>query len=508
MRLPFIVLFLIALLPVQALAHAQLRGAEPADGTLLAEAPAQVVLRFNEPVSPLTLRWFAPDGGAIDVEARAQGEALFITPPADLTQGTQALSWRVVSSDGHPVAGTLVFSVGVETGAPQAAAAPVAWPAAVARALVTLTLALGVGGMVWAAILGRASPGAMALSLAAVPSAGLMLGAQAMDMSGLGLGALIRADAWAVAVQSPYGIAAVLAGLAGLIAAGSRDQRMLAALAVGLAALSFAVAGHAARAAPVALMGTLVFLHAGALILWAGALPGLVVALRAPDAAVQMERFSRVGVLVVAVLALTGAALVWRQVGEPAALFGTAYGRVLVAKLALVALVLALAARHRLALTPRLAQGAPGVRPVFARSLKLELGLMVAILALTGAFRLTPPPRALAALPETRAEVHLHGVQAMADIALIPGRAGQNRVEIVAMDGDFQPFVPRGITLSFSRPAEGLEAIELTAERGEDGIWRAGPVHLPPGGALDVVADVLITDFRKELIGGTLQLLP
>ena len=501
------------LLPVQALAHAQLRGADPAAGAVLDVAPAEVVLTFNEPIGPLQARWFTPDGRAQEAEARAEGPRLIVTPPAGLAEGTHALSWRVMSDDGHPVGGTHVFSIGVETGAPEAAVVPTPWPAALARGVLTLTLAFGVGGLFWAALSGRhvsgtRVPGAQALALASVPAAGFMLAAQAMDMAGTGAAALADPAAWKMALESPYGLAAMLAALAGVIAAGALSLRPMAFLALGLAALSFAVAGHAARAEPLALMAPLVFVHALALIFWAGALPGLVVALRAPDAAVQMARFSRLAVPMVAVLVVTGAALAWRQVETPDALVGTAYGWVLTAKLALVALVLVLAARHRLILTPRLAQGAPTARPVFARSLRLELVLMVAILALTAAFRLTPPPRAIAEMPESRAELHLHGRATMADIALIPGRPGPNRVEIVPLDADFQPFTPIEITLFFSRPAEGLERIVLPAERGADGIWRAGPVHLPPGGPLDVVADILITDFRKELIGGEMQLLP
>jgi len=114
----------------------------------------------------------------------------------------------------------------------------------------------------------------------------------------------------------------------------------------------------------------------------------------------------------------------------------------------------------------------------------------------------------MADAPETRVELHLHGPTAMADIALIPGRPGQNRVEIVPLDGDFQPFTPLEITLFFSRPAEGLEPIELRATRTEEGLWQAGPVHLPQGGTWDVVADILITDFQKALIGGEITLLP
>lgn len=498
----------VMLLPLQALAHAQLRGADPAAGAILDVAPAEVVLTFNEPIGPLQARWFAPDGSAEDAEARADGPRLIVTPPAGLAEGTHALSWRVMSDDGHPVGGTHVFSIGVETGAPEASAAPTPWPAALARGLLTLTLAFGVGGLFWAALSGTRVPGAQTLALAGVPAAGLMLAAQTMDMSGTGAAALADPAAWKVALESPYGLAAMLAALAGVIAAGAQSLKPTVFFALGLAALSFAVAGHAARAEPMALMAPLVFVHALALIFWAGALPGLVLALRAPDAAMQMARFSRLAVPTVVALVVTGAVLALRQVETPAALIGTAYGWVLLAKLALVAAMLALAARHRFMLTPALARAPEAARPAFTRSMRLELVLMVAILALTGAFRLTPPPRAMAEMPESRAELHLHGRQTMADIALIPGRSGPNRVEIVPLDADFQPFTPIEVTLFFSRPADGLERIELPAERGEDGIWRAGPVHLPPGGPLDVVADILITDFRKEMIGGEMQLLP
>lgn len=503
-----VILVLMMLLPLQALAHAQLRGAEPAAGVILDAAPAEVVLTFNEPIGPLQARWFAPDGRAQDAEARAEGPRLIVTPPAGLAEGTHALSWRVMSDDGHPVGGTHVFSIGVETGTPEATAAPTPWPAALARGVLTLTLAFGVGGLFWAALSGTRVPGAQALALASVPAAGLMLAAQAMDMAGTGAAALTDPAAWVMALNSPYGLAAMLAALAGAIAAGAQALKPMAFFALALAALSFAVAGHAARAEPLALMAPLVFIHALALIFWAGALPGLVAALRAPDAAAQMARFSRPAVPAVAALVVTGAVLAVRQVQTPAALIGTAYGAILLAKLALVAAVLALAARHRFRLTPALARAPEVTRPAFARSLRVELMLMVAILALTAAFRVTPPPRALAEMPEPRAEVHLHGRETMADIALIPGRPGTNRVEIVPLDGDFQPFTPLEVTLFLSRPAEGLERIPLPAERGEDGIWRAGPVHLPPGGPLDVVADILITDFRKELIGGEMQLLP
>lgn len=505
---PLLVLLIALLLPMQAWAHAQLRGAEPEAGALVDEAPTEIVLTFNEPIAPLQARWFAPDGSAQDAQSRASGNDLVVTVPDGIEQGTQALSWRVVSADGHPVGGTHVFSIGVETGPPEAQAAPAPWPAAIARGLMTLALAFGVGGLLWQALSGLPVPGARMAALLTVPAAGLMLATQTMDMAGSGLAVLASGSAWSTALFSPYGPAVIFGALAGLLALGARSDRWLLMLACFLAALSFAVAGHAARAEPVWLMGPLVFLHALALIFWAGALPGLFSALRAPDAAARMARFSSFALPMVVLLVASGGVLAFRQIETPQALLTTAYGWVFLTKMVLVLAILALALRHRFALTPALATNAEGGRPAFARSLRLELVLMVAILALTAAFRMTPPPRAIAEMPESRVELHIHGPNAMADVVLMPGRPGQNRVEIMVTDGDFQPFTPLEVTLFFSRPADGLEPIELRAELREDGLWHAGPFHLPPGGPLDVTADILITDFRKALIAGELQLMP
>ena len=495
------------ILPQAVLAHAQLRSADPAAGTVLAESPAQVILTFNEGIAPLQMRLFAPDGTARDLEARAAGDRLIVPLPEGMAEGTHTLSWRVVSDDGHPVSGTHVFSIGIETGAPAAAPEAVPWFAALARAALTLALVLGVGGTVWAMMSQTAAPRAIVLALWPVfPAAVFLLAAQAMDLTGGGAKALASPKAWALAFDSAFANAAALAVLASLCALSG--YRFAVYLGWMLAALSFAAAGHAARAEPVGVMAALVLAHAFAVIFWAGALPGLILALRRPDTEALMHRFSRRAVPMVALLVASGGALAWRQVETFEALTTTAYGAVFLAKMGLFTAVLALAAWHRLRLTPMLARNGALARVHFSRSLRLELLLMLAILALTGAFRLTPPPRALPAMPETRTELHLHGRETMTDIALIPGRPGPNRVEIVPLDSDFRPLRPVEITLFFARPAEGLEPIELRAGPGADGIWRAGPVHLPPGGPLDVVADILITDFRKERIGGEVGLLP
>src|SRR3954468_15361044 len=86
-----------------ALAHASLVGSEPRDGSMVAQPPDKVRLRFNEPVTPAVVRLIDADGKTRDdVRVEAVAETIEITPPAGLPAGTQVVSYRVISADGHP----------------------------------------------------------------------------------------------------------------------------------------------------------------------------------------------------------------------------------------------------------------------------------------------------------------------------------------------------------------------------------------------------------------------
>lgn len=64
--------------------------------------------------------------------------------------------------------------------------------------------------------------------------------------------------------------------------------------------------------------------------------------------------FSRFGLVVVTVLLLTGLSNTWFLVGSLPGLVGTAYGQLLLLKIALVIAMAAVAAINRLVLVPRL----------------------------------------------------------------------------------------------------------------------------------------------------------
>ena len=101
-----------------ASAHATLVSTDPGDGSILALAPKSVQLRFNEAVTPAVVRVIDAAGTTRDdVTVRVAGDTITITLPDNLPRGTQVVSYRVTSEDGHPVAGSMVFSIGAATGA-------------------------------------------------------------------------------------------------------------------------------------------------------------------------------------------------------------------------------------------------------------------------------------------------------------------------------------------------------------------------------------------------------
>ena len=89
-----------------AWAHATLLSSDPADGSVLSQSPKMVQLQFDEIVAPGTIRLIDAEGKAREVATRAVGQSVLIVMPDDLPQGTQIVSYRVVSEDGHPVADT------------------------------------------------------------------------------------------------------------------------------------------------------------------------------------------------------------------------------------------------------------------------------------------------------------------------------------------------------------------------------------------------------------------
>lgn len=96
-----------------ASAHAALVSTDPGDGVRLKTAPSKVTLEFNEDLaSPAYVVITAPDGSRVKTgTVNALGKTVTAMVEPDNLNGTYSMSYRVVSDDGHPVAGSTTFEV-------------------------------------------------------------------------------------------------------------------------------------------------------------------------------------------------------------------------------------------------------------------------------------------------------------------------------------------------------------------------------------------------------------
>ena len=97
-----------------AAAHAQLLSSNPADDAVLAAAPERVEFVFNEDINPSFAQVVIDADGARNQaadEVTVDGAKVSAAIPAEVTQGEVTTRYRVVSADGHPIAGEITFTV-------------------------------------------------------------------------------------------------------------------------------------------------------------------------------------------------------------------------------------------------------------------------------------------------------------------------------------------------------------------------------------------------------------
>ena len=127
-----------------AAAHATLVSTDPTQGEVLEEAPERVVLTFDEAVRgvPDAVQVFDAQGVLVPATAAVRGAELEVVPDEPLGEGTTVIAWRVVSEDGHPISGSLTFSVGAPT---TGFTPPPTEPESAADVPMALTVVRGVG---------------------------------------------------------------------------------------------------------------------------------------------------------------------------------------------------------------------------------------------------------------------------------------------------------------------------------------------------------------------------
>lgn len=507
-----------------AFAHASLVETIPADNTVIADAPTTFSMTFSEAVSPLSLKLVGPDGSSVGLERyELRNRTLEIKPQSRLVRGTHVLVWRVVSEDGHPIGGSVIFSIGAPSAQPHTAAAAIdrklgtaMW---VAKTALYLGLFLGIGGafaLAWLGKVERSGTVAIFILLAVgLTGATVSVGFQGLDALASPLGSLLDSAAWRAGMSTSFGRTAIVAVLACVTAifaltAKGGSGRILSLAALTGTGMALALSGHASAAEPQWATRPMVFLHGVGVAFWTGALIplGLALARRTPESGDMLRRFSNTIPLVLASLIFAGVGLALVQVRKPSALVETAYGSVLLAKLALFVPLFALAVFNRLRLTEPTKRRSPSATRHLARSITIETAVAILIFGVAASWRFTPPPRALEIAAAQPATVHLHAARAMANVQLSPGRAGQVAASIEVFSKDAKVFTPDEVTLVLSNPASGIEAIRRPAQRAGEANWRVDGFVVPLSGTWHVRLDLLVSDFEVVKLEGKVRIRP
>jgi len=377
-----LVLFLLVGGAGTASAHAALRDSDPRDGSVLESAPRQVTLSFTEAVGLLddSFRVFDPDSRRVSTgeaeHVKGRSDAVRVSLPEGLGEGTFTVAWRVVSADSHPISGAFTFSIGepsatpatIDTGPVENAATSALYD--IVRYLAYAALALLVGTVVFVLLCRPSSTdplrklvltgwwtllvSSVALLLLRGPYEAGTAPATAFDLSTLERTASSRPGLALLARIALLAATAVL--MAVVVRRRQRDGDsgkpvLLAAggaLAVGLT-LTWAAAEHASAGIQVPVAMTSSVLHLLAMAAWLGGLAALLTCLQAaePLPASAVARFSRLAFASVTVLTVTGVYQSWRGLGSWDAFTGTSYGRILTAKLCAVVFLLVAAGFSR-----------------------------------------------------------------------------------------------------------------------------------------------------------------
>jgi copper transport protein len=211
------------------------------------------------------------------------------------------------------------------------------------------------------------------------------------------------------------------------------------------------------------------------------------------------RRFQTYGAIAMAGTLGSGVALAVLLLPRFSNLWQSDYGLRLCAKLAAVALMLAIAATNRLWLTNRALAGRPRMR----RLLRLVLGLdlIVASLATVLAVGLSLGP------PSTNAlTLNVANDRYEASLTFAPGKIGDNDLTIVLTPRAGAPLEPKEVELRLSAP--GIETITRKAESMSAGRYRLRNLPLWVAGPWEVQLGLLVDDFTKLQLRAEATLTP
>jgi copper transport protein len=503
-------------MPLTVAAHALPQSAVPPEGTEVSTAPKFVEITFGETPDPKlsSISVVNNSGTSVDAGPTAvvPGHPLELEVPLKpIANGVYTVTWKTVSEvDGHLATGAYAFGVGVSAASASAHAnqAVVSPPPSVLAVVGRWLFFIGLMGIVGIAstclIALRGVPQFATRSLgvawviAALGVAGVIEGQR--EAAGVGLDALFATSLGATAAQR---IAAIVGtGLAVILTLVGRSRARYVGVALsGLGAAASmwvdVAASHAGAQAPVAANLIIQWAHIVASGIWIAGLVVLLLGVRGQPSEVKgrtVRRFSTTAGVAIVVVALTGTFRAVIEIGSVGQLFGTAFGILVLIKVALFAVLLILGAINRFVNVPKSASSLRGLRKIGST----EVLIGAAVLLVAAALVNVAPPVASAAVASTRATSQLvvtgsdFATTVKVRLTVSPGTAGFNNFGLRVTDYDTGSLVhASSVQLEFTQPLRPqLGESTLTLQRQSSGMFAGRGGNLSIAGIWEVVVIV------------------
>jgi copper transport protein len=526
---------LLILFPTAAGAHAKPVDTNPADGEVLPQPPETITVTFDEPVSLPAAgnQLLNAQGKVVRSTVTVRDDALTFRPVSPLTQGTFVVSWRVISSDSHPVAGGFAFSVGTpsatsierptapeqrEVNVVRLGAETIRYGGLLAMAGLVAFLALVAPNRVREHV--EAGPrlrrGAAIAGVSALLGQLVLVPIAVLWESGQPLADLFTTGTWTTAWGSPttWSALVVMSGVLVSLAALWRNHLIVSAMGAALAVGSLAIVGHTRTFGPSWLVLSADLTHAAAASMWFGGLIGLIICLTATPAmrpkvtAELLVRFSRVAGFTVAALLLAGIVLYWRIGHSFAGLWTSRYGQIVFVKSALMVPVILLAAWNRRLIPAIVTRNDSAARHTLTRLIWVEAGVLVAVLAATSVVvTQTPPDRSFAPATPVASQTLTLALNdtTRALVVVTPVRRGVNAIGISITDLDNKPVQPLEVPeLSVSQKAHHVGPLDRPLSPTGAAAWEA-TADLPLTGTWSITVAVRLSTFDNPVVTGTIE---
>lgn len=461
-----------------------LQSSDPAPGAILATSPPEVTLSFGERPDPKlsTIKVLDTSGASVTSgpTAAAPDNALALTVPLKpLVGGVYTVAWRSVSAvDSHLATGSFAFMVG--TAPPSAGAAPIGGPVTAGSPGVSASaivgrwlLYIGLLGLLGAAFFGvLVTPSSATISRRVLPLAWVIaaagtatvLAVQISD-AGVELGQIFETSFGVPVVERVVPV--LIAGIAVLLVARVEGRRRVGLAVVAIAAagslLADVLSSHAAAGHNVALDVLVQSIHVLAVGLWLGGLVGLLVTIRRdPDAltARAAKLFSRIATVGIGTVVASGVVRAIAEIGTIDRLVSSDFGRLVIAKSALLGLLAVLGGVNHFRNVPAAGHVLRGLRRIGSA----ELLVGVTVLLLSASLVNVAPPSSVAAADPSPApspslvplivDGHDFGTSVRVRLEVSPGTAGINTFRATVTDYDSgAPVTADGVSLRFTIPA-------------------------------------------------------